>query len=49
MNVQVVEQGFSLVSKDNDIDNLVESFDLATNVVLAKVDMELILHANLDP
>ena len=49
MNVWVVEQGFSLGSTDDDITNLIESFKPATNAVLPKVDMELILHANLDP
>ena len=38
-----------LGSKDDDIDDLVESFEPAANAVLAKVDMELILHACLDP
>jgi hypothetical protein len=28
---------------------LIESFEPATNAVLPKVDVELILHANLDP
>jgi hypothetical protein len=45
----VVEQSFLLVSKDDDIDDLVKSFELATNTILAKVDVELILHAILDP
>ena len=43
------EQGFSLESKDNDIIDLVKSFELATNTILAKVDVDEILHAHLDP
>jgi len=34
---------------DDDITDLIESFELAANVVLSKVDMDEILHANLDP
>ena len=49
MNVWVAEQGFLLGSRDDDIADLIESFDPATNIVLPKVDVELILHANLDP
>ena len=49
VNVRVAEQGFPPVSKDADIDDLVESFEAATNAVLAKVKVELILHASLDP
>jgi hypothetical protein len=49
VNVQVVEQGFPPGSKDDDIDDLIESFKLAANVILAKVDMDEILHACLDP
>jgi hypothetical protein len=44
----VAEQGFSSVSKDDDIDDLVERFEPTTNTVLVKVDMELILHDSLD-
>ena len=49
MNIQVVEQGFPPGLTDDDIVDLIESLELATNAVLLKVDMELILHANLDP
>jgi hypothetical protein len=49
VNVQVVEQGFPPGSKDDDIDDLIESFKPAANVILAKVDMDEILHACLDP
>ena len=49
MNIQVVEQGFPSGSIDDDITDLIKSFEPAANVVLPKVDMELILHANLDP
>ena len=49
MNVWVVEQGFSLGSTDDDITNLIESFEPSANAILLKVDMELILHGNLDP
>jgi hypothetical protein len=45
----MAEQGFLLRSKDNDIDDLVESFEPAANAILAKVDVEQILHASLDP
>jgi hypothetical protein len=38
-----------LKSKDDDIINLVESFKPAANTVLAKVDVDEILHACLDP
>ena len=36
VNIRVVEQGFSSGSKDNDIDDLIESFEPAANVVFAK-------------
>jgi hypothetical protein len=49
VNIRVVEQGFLLESKDDDIIDLVESFEPTTNVVLAKVDMDEILHACLYP
>ena len=45
----MAEQGFPPESKDDDIVDLVESFEPPTNVVLAKVDMDEILHARLDP
>ena len=49
MNLGVAEQGFSPRSMDNDITYLIESFELATNTVLPKVDVDEILHVNLDP
>ena len=45
----MAEQGFPPGSMDDDITDLIESFELATNAVLPKVDMDEILHANLDP
>jgi hypothetical protein len=42
----VVEQAFPLESKDDDIVDLVESFE---PVILAKLDVDEILHARLDP
>ena len=49
MNLRVVEQGFPPRSTDDDIADLIESFKLATNAVLLNVDVDEILHANLDP
>ena len=49
MNVRVAEHGFSLRSMNDDITNLIESFEPTANAVLLKVDMELILYANLNP
>jgi len=49
VNVRVAEQGFLLGSTDDDITNLIESFEPTANAVLLKVDMELILYANLNP
>ena len=48
-NFGVVEQDFSPRSTDDDIAYLIKSFELAANVVLPKVDVDEILHANLDP
>jgi hypothetical protein len=45
----VVEHGSPLGSKDDNIDDLVEGFKPTANAVLVKVDVELILHASLDP
>jgi hypothetical protein len=45
----VAEQGFSPESKDDDIIDLVESFEPTANIVLAKVDIDKILHTHLDP
>ena len=49
VNLGVVEQGFPPHSTDDDIANLIESFEPAANAVLPKVDMDEILHANLNP
>jgi hypothetical protein len=49
VNVQVVEQGFSSGSNDNEIDDLIESLRLAANGILAKLNVEQILHTRLDP
>ena len=49
MNLRVEEQGFPPRSTDDDIANLIESFEPAANAVLPKVDMDEVLHANLDP
>ena len=49
VNLGVAEQGFSPCSTDDDTAYLIESFEPATNDILAKVDMDEILHANLDP
>ena len=48
VNVRVAEQGFLSESKDDNIVNLIESFEPAANVVLAKVDVDEILRAHLD-
>ena len=45
----MVEQGFSLGSDDNEIDDLIESLRPVTNGILVKLNMEHILHACLDP
>ena len=49
VNVQVAEQGFPSKSKDDDIVDLVKSFEPAANAILAKVDVDEIVHAHLDP
>ena len=49
MNIRVAEQGFLSVLIDDDMADLIESFEPAANPILSKVDMELIMHANLDP
>jgi hypothetical protein len=49
MNLGIVKQGFSPCSTDDDIADLIQSFEPATNAVLPKVDVDEILHANLDP
>ena len=49
VNVRVVEQGFPPGSTDDNITDLIKSFEPAANTVIPKVDMDEILHANLDP
>ena len=49
VNVQVAAWGFPLESKDDDIVDLVKSFEPTANAVLAKVDVDEIMHARLDP
>ena len=49
MNVLVVEQGFLLGSDDNEINDLIESLWPATNGFLAKLNVEQLLHARLNP
>jgi hypothetical protein len=49
MNVRVVKKGFLPGSMDDGIVDLIESFKTAANAILPKVDVELILYANLDP
>ena len=44
-----MERGFPLESKDDDIVDLAESFESAASTVLAKVDVDEILHAYLNP
>lgn len=47
VNLGVVEQGFLPSSMDDDIADLMVSFEVAANAVLPKVDVDEILHANL--
>ena len=49
VNIRVAELGFLPRSMDDDIADLIQSFELAANAVLPKVDVDEILHANLDP
>ena len=49
VNLEVAEQGFPPCSTDDDITDLIKSFEPATNAVLLKVDVDEILHANLNP
>jgi hypothetical protein len=49
VNVRVVDQGFLPGSTDDDIADLIESFKSVANAVLLKVDVDEILHPNLDP
>jgi hypothetical protein len=49
VNLGVAEQGFSPRSTNDDIAYLIESFEPAANAVLPKVDVDEILHANLNP
>ena len=49
VNVRVVEQNFLPGSDDNEIDDLIESLRPTANGILAKLNMEQLLHARLDP
>ena len=49
MNVLVVEQGFPLGSDNNEIDDLIESLWRVSNDILAKLNVEQILYARVDP
>ena len=49
VNLGVAEQGFPPRSMDDDIAYLIESFEMAANTVLPKVDVDEILHDNLNP
>ena len=49
MNVRVVEQGFPPGSDDNEIYDLIESLEPTATAILAKVNVDKILHARLDP
>ena len=49
VNLRVAEQGLTPCSMDDDITDLIESFESAANAILPKVDVDDILHANLDP
>jgi hypothetical protein len=49
VNLEVAKQGFPLRLMDDDIADLIDCFEPATNTVLPKVDVDEILHANLDP
>ena len=45
----MVEQDFLLGSDDNEIDDLIESLRPAANGILAKLNVDQLLHARLDP
>jgi len=49
VNLKVAEQGFPSRLMDDGIADLINSFKPAANAVLPKVDVDEILHANLDP
>ena len=49
VNVRVAEHGFPLESKDDDIVDLVKSSEPAANAIIAKVEVDKILHARFDP
>jgi len=49
VNLGVVEQGFPPCLMDDDIADLIESFEPAANVVSPKGDVDEIPHANLNP
>jgi hypothetical protein len=48
VNVRVVEHGFPSGSDDNEIDDLINSLWPASIGILAKLNMEQILHAHLE-
>ena len=49
MKVHVVQQAFSLAPEDEDyMDDLFKRVELATNAVLAKVNVDEILHNRID-
>ena len=45
----MVEQGFPPGSDNNEINDLIESLRPAANDILAKLNVEQLLHAHLDP
>jgi len=49
VNLRVVKQSFPLSSTDDDVDGMMASFEPAANTILLMVNMDEILHANLDP
>jgi hypothetical protein len=49
VNLGVAERGFSPRSTDDDITDLIESFESAANAILPMVDVDEFLHGNLDP
>jgi hypothetical protein len=48
MNIQVAAEGFLPGSDNNEIDDLIESLQPAANSILAKLNVEQLLHAHLD-
>jgi hypothetical protein len=49
VNIRLVEQGFLLGSDDNEIDDHIKSLEPVANGILAKLNIEQILDARLDP